>query len=103
MILGQNRRSRGQADGWKGALRALQIQESPDGSLEPWIEASKAKKGLSYQLEQKYLTRFTIAAPMQVSTDDAGKFRLTGLGRNRLVRLRLDGPFSRVKPTSCAS
>ena len=29
---------------------------------------------------------------MQVATDAAGRFRLNGIGRNRLVRLQLDGP-----------
>jgi hypothetical protein len=73
-------------------LRVMQINAAPGEDLGPWLAAAKSKKGLSLQLEQQYLTRYTIAMPLQVTTDAAGRFRLTGIGRNRLVRAQLDGP-----------
>jgi hypothetical protein len=73
-------------------LRLLQINAAPGEDLGPWLEAVKARKGLRLALEQRYLRRFTIAVPLQVTTDSAGRFRLTGIGRNRLVTAQLDGP-----------
>ena len=73
-------------------LRLMQINAAPGEDLGPWLEAVKGKKGLSLELEQQYLKRFTIAVPPQVTTDAAGRFRLTGIGRNRLVAAQLDGP-----------
>jgi protocatechuate 3,4-dioxygenase beta subunit len=73
-------------------LRVMQINAAPGEDLGPWLEAAAAKKGPSLQLEQQYLKRFTIAVPLRATTDAAGRFRLTGVGRNRLVRAQLDGP-----------
>jgi RNA polymerase sigma factor (sigma-70 family) len=73
-------------------LRLMQINAAPGEDLGPWLEAVKAKKGERYELEQRYLKRFTIAVPLQVTTDSAGRFRLTGIGRNRLVSAQLEGP-----------
>jgi protocatechuate 3,4-dioxygenase beta subunit len=80
-------------------LRLLQIKAAPGEDLGPWIEAVKAKKGLNtslpfpYQLvELRYLTRYTDAVSGKVTTDAEGRFRLTGIGRNRLARVQLDGP-----------
>jgi RNA polymerase sigma factor (sigma-70 family) len=73
-------------------LRLMQINAAPGEDLGPWLEAVKGKKGLRLELEQRYLKRFTLAVPLQVATDSAGRFRLTGIGRDRLVAARLDGP-----------
>src|SRR5262249_22935744 len=40
----------------------------------------------------QYLSGFTIALPLKVTTDAEGRFRLTGIGRNRLITAQLDGP-----------
>jgi RNA polymerase sigma factor (sigma-70 family) len=73
-------------------LTVLQINAAPGEDLGPWLEAARAKKGLSHQLEQRYLKRYTIALSPKVTTDAAGRFRLRGIGRDRLVRAQLDGP-----------
>jgi protocatechuate 3,4-dioxygenase beta subunit len=73
-------------------LTVLQIKAAPGEDLGPWLEAARTKKGLSLELEQQYLGRWTIALSPKVTTDAAGRFRLGGLGRDRLVWVRLDGP-----------
>jgi protocatechuate 3,4-dioxygenase beta subunit len=73
-------------------LRVLQINAAPGEDLGPWLEAAKNKKGLSLALEQEYLPRFTVALCPEATTDAEGRFRLTGIGRNRLVRAQLHGP-----------
>jgi RNA polymerase sigma factor (sigma-70 family) len=73
-------------------LTVMQINAAPREDLGAWLEAVKAKKGLRLQLEQDYLKRYTIALPLRATTDAAGQFRLTGVGRNRLVAAQLDGP-----------
>ncbi len=73
-------------------LRLMQINVALGEDLGLWLEAVKAQKGERLELEQRYLKRFTIAVPLQVTTDSAGRFRLTGIGRNRLVAVQLDGP-----------
>jgi RNA polymerase sigma factor (sigma-70 family) len=73
-------------------LRLMQINAAPGEDLGPWLEAVKGKKGPRLALEQQYLNRSTLAVPLQVATDSAGRFRLRGIGRNRLVTAQLDGP-----------
>jgi RNA polymerase sigma factor (sigma-70 family) len=73
-------------------LTLFQIQGAPGDDLGPWLEAVKGKKGLSYELENQYLTRYTVALSQRVTTDAEGRLRLAGIGRNRLVRAQLDGP-----------
>jgi RNA polymerase sigma factor (sigma-70 family) len=73
-------------------LRLLQINAAPDESLDRWVDAARARKGDIYQLEHEYLGRETIAPSWTVITDADGRFRLTGIGRDRLVRALLEGP-----------
>jgi RNA polymerase sigma factor (sigma-70 family) len=73
-------------------LTVLQISAAPGEDLGPWLEAVKGKKGRSFDLEQRYLKRYTVAPSPRATTDAAGNFRLSGIGRNRLVVAQLDGP-----------
>jgi RNA polymerase sigma factor (sigma-70 family) len=73
-------------------LRVLQINAATGEDLGPWLEAARRKKGLSLQLQSDYLRRFTIAVAPKVTTDAEGRFRLGGVGRNRLVTAQLSGP-----------
>ncbi len=76
------------------SLTVLQINAALNEDPGPWLEAVKGKKGLSleFEFEQRYLPRFTVALSPKVTTDAAGRFRLIGIGRNRLVRVQLNGP-----------
>jgi RNA polymerase sigma factor (sigma-70 family) len=73
-------------------LRLLEIRAAPGEDLGPWLDAAKSKKGLSLQLEQEYLKRYTDAVSLKATADARGRLRLSGIGRNRLVRAQLDGP-----------
>ena len=73
-------------------LTVLQINAAAGEDLDPWLEAAKAKKGQRLDLEQRFLKRHTIALSPKVTTDAEGRFRLTGIGRNRLAWVQLDGP-----------
>src|SRR6185437_522159 len=74
------------------SLRLMQINAAPDEKLDRWLAAARARKGITFQLEHEYLGRETIAPSPTVTTDAEGRFRLTGIGRDRLVRAVLDGP-----------
>jgi RNA polymerase sigma factor (sigma-70 family) len=69
-----------------------QISAAPGEDLAPWLEAVKDKGARSFDLEKQYLKRYTIGVNAKTTTDADGHFRLTGIGRNRLVILRLEGP-----------
>src|SRR5262249_5107853 len=78
-------------------LRVLEVRAAPQEDLSPWDAAVKAKKGLSLQLDHQHLPRLLIASEVpgvsaKITTDADGRFKLAGIGRNRLVTLRLDGP-----------
>ncbi len=73
-------------------LQVLEIRAAAGEDLGPWLEAVKAKKRLGKALEGENLARVTIALSPKVATDAEGRFQLTGMGRNRLVMVQLDGP-----------
>jgi RNA polymerase sigma factor (sigma-70 family) len=73
-------------------LKVESIYAAVGEDLGPWLEAIGKKEGFSLQLRGKHVTRHTTALATAVTTDDEGRFRLIGIGANRLVTLRLDGP-----------
>jgi protocatechuate 3,4-dioxygenase beta subunit len=74
------------------SLTVLQINAANEENLGPWLKAAKDKKGDLLTLEQSHLPRYTVALAPKVTTDGEGRFRLTGIGRDRLVRVLLEGP-----------
>lgn len=77
-------------------VRVLQINAAVGEDLSPWLEAAKDKKAPAtnriYVLDRQHVPRYTIALSPMATTDAEGRFRLTGIGRDRLVRAHLDGP-----------
>jgi RNA polymerase sigma factor (sigma-70 family) len=73
-------------------LTVLEISAAAGDDLGPWLEAVRARKVRSFDLEQRYLKRSTTAPSPKATTDAGGRFRLTGIGRDRLVRVLLEGP-----------
>lgn len=73
-------------------LTVLQIHAAGKDGLGPWLDACRAGKGNVLELEQQYLKNYTTALSPVVRSDAAGVLRLTGIGRDRLVRGQIDGP-----------
>jgi RNA polymerase sigma factor (sigma-70 family) len=73
-------------------LRVRLIEAAPGEDLGPWLEAVRARRGPSWELNQRYFGRSTSALSLQVTADAAGRFRLSGVGRDRRVTAQLAGP-----------
>jgi RNA polymerase sigma factor (sigma-70 family) len=77
-------------------LRVLQIMASLKEDLGPWLEAAKDRtapaRDRSLAIAQEYLPSYTTAPSAVATTDAAGRFRLTGIGRERIVIVRLEAP-----------
>ena len=74
----------------------------PEGQdLNSWITASRSAKAESYVDEPKYLTRKLWSRgsgiPTTITTDRDGWFSIAGVGRERLIRLKLSGPTVQTK------
>jgi 5-hydroxyisourate hydrolase-like protein (transthyretin family) len=76
-------------------LQVLDVRAAPGEDLGPWLEAASMKKGgvtasqkEDFRLDSVNLSNLSLKA----TTDAEGRLRLAGIGRNRLVRARLDGP-----------
>lgn len=76
----------------KATLTVWQIHAATGNDLGPWVAAAARKEGLVLDLERKYFRRYTTAPCPSATTDADGKLRLTGIGRNRLVRAIVEGP-----------
>jgi RNA polymerase sigma factor (sigma-70 family) len=69
-------------------VRVLRVEKNPDGDLTPWVEG--VKKG--YWFQWKRMPPEAIGLPPIVNTDREGRFRLAGVGSERLVFLKIEGP-----------
>ncbi|HZY85907.1 MAG TPA: sigma-70 family RNA polymerase sigma factor, partial [Gemmataceae bacterium] len=78
-------------------LRVRGIEAAPKEDLGPWLEAVRAKKGPSWELNKRYFGQFTGALALTVTTDAAGRFRLAGIGRDRRVTAQIAGPAIAVQ------
>jgi RNA polymerase sigma factor (sigma-70 family) len=76
-------------------VRVLALKVSPEGKLDKWLEAVKVRRDGLYT-EYEYLPMFAhrdlahFLPP--VTTDKDGRFRITGIGRERAVALIVEGP-----------
>ena len=62
------------------------------GDLGPWLEAAKGQERAERSARAAVSPAGHDRTVPEVTTDAEGRFRLTGIGRNRLVMAQLDGP-----------
>jgi protocatechuate 3,4-dioxygenase beta subunit len=83
-------------------LRVLEITAGPGEDLGPWLKAvqesatqnaRQKRESTALQKEERRLDSINLSnLSLKVPTDAEGRFRLTGIGRHRLVQVQLDGP-----------
>jgi beta-lactamase regulating signal transducer with metallopeptidase domain/protocatechuate 3,4-dioxygenase beta subunit len=85
-------------------IQLNEIMEPEQGDLSSWISAVKGSKGEPYHTEAVNLTRKLwlrgSGLPNPVTTDRAGRFSIHGIGRERLIRLKLSGLTIQTKEIS---
>ncbi len=82
-------------------IRPLEIREPEKGDLAPWIAASTPGPGGAFEIEREYLKRKLLprgsGLPITITSDVDGRFAIQGVGRERLIRLKLSGPTIQTK------
>lgn len=78
-------------------VRVVGIHAAAKEDLGPWLKAIASSKGQSMQKEYQYLRSQLKCDGLpgrahETRTDADGRFRLTGMGRDRLITVRIDGP-----------
>jgi RNA polymerase sigma factor (sigma-70 family) len=77
-------------------VRVAELSTPAAGDLAPWLHALKANAQDAEAIEARFLERVLLpeGRPLfpTVITDAEGRFQLKGIGRERVVRLTLDGP-----------
>ncbi len=81
-----------------------EILEPVSTDLSAWMAASKAGAAGSYELEREYLKRKlwprASGLPVELITDADGRFWIAGIGRERLIRLKVTGSSVQSKEIS---
>ena len=83
-------------------IQAERILASTSGDLSAWYNAARADNDATYhELDAKYLRlaiplNATSAAATKVTTSADGRFAIRGIGRERIVELRVEGPTIRT-------
>ncbi len=77
-------------------VRVRTIHASPSGALNAWIAGAREGKKVSYELDQIHLPVEVYMGPNpcpvpETRTDEQGRFRLEGIGRDRLAELTIRG------------
>lgn len=77
------------------AVRLIRVLKMPGEDLTPWLKQMQTKSG---RIDGRYFYDELMSsvwglldAPKRVKTDARGRFQLRGVGRNRLVLLRMEG------------
>jgi RNA polymerase sigma factor (sigma-70 family) len=74
-------------------FHVLGINAATGEDLGPWLEAAGGKNDGNKAFEDLRLNGINVTnLNLRVTTDAEGRFRLTGIGRDRLVSAQLDGP-----------
>jgi RNA polymerase sigma factor (sigma-70 family) len=77
-------------------VRVAELSTPAAGDLAPWLHALKANGQDAEAIEARFLERILLPEGRlmfpDVITDAEGRFQLKGIGRERVVRLTLDGP-----------
>jgi beta-lactamase regulating signal transducer with metallopeptidase domain len=76
-------------------IRHQEILEPVSADVSAWMAAAKAGTEGSHELEREYLKRKlwprASGLPVEFSTDADGRFSIAGIGRERLIRLKVTG------------
>jgi len=83
------------------AIQPESISAPTGGDLTPWINAALAKQMTCYELDFRYLKlqaplHANFPAAKKVTTGQDGRFVLRGIGRERVVELRVESPSIRT-------
>ncbi|QDV39198.1 sigma-70 family RNA polymerase sigma factor [Tautonia plasticadhaerens] len=78
------------------AIRPRLVQEPEEGDLSEWLRAARTGDAGANELENRFLGRSIMAQELglsgELTTDAEGRFRLDGVGRERLIELQIVGP-----------
>jgi RNA polymerase sigma factor (sigma-70 family) len=78
-------------------IRVLHIKATDGEDLRAWLAAVQRREARSLPLEGKYFSRQLMSPevpdlPHNIVTDADGRFRLTGIGQDRLLTVQVSGP-----------
>ncbi len=85
------------------SVRVDNVQAPSGGSLAPWVEAGRGDRETLYELKYRFLKKELrndpVAGPIAgATTGPDGRFRIDGVGRERVVSLTIEGPTIRTIP-----